>query len=269
MTKLKDGWHDLPAPDYHAMPAMSSGAIKELTRSPAHCHYYMHDAEYTPPTTAQILGSAFHSYALEYHRDKIATLPDGIDRRTKVGKAAYAEFTETNKGKTIINAEQFAQLQGMMDAIKAHPAASALLSIKGQLREASGLLKAHPDHGFACKIRPDILCRSNALIIDLKSTQSASPEDFPRQIANFQYHLQAAYYCRIAELLDGNHYRFVIIAVEKAPPYGVMCYEIDAIWQAAARIEPLLAQYAECIELDNYPAYNQEIVNPDMPNWMK
>ena len=117
MNQLKDGWHDLPAPDYHKLPAMSSGAVKELTRSPAHCHYYMHDAEYTPPTTAQILGSAFHSYALEYHRDKIATLPDGIDRRTKVGKAAYAEFTETNKGKTIINAEQFAQLQGMMDVV--------------------------------------------------------------------------------------------------------------------------------------------------------
>lgn len=266
---LKDGWHDLPATDYHKLSAMSSGALKELCKSPQHCYHYLHDAEYTPPTEAMLFGSAFHSYALEYHRNQIAALPEGIDRRTKAGKQAYAEALEANEGKTIIKAEQYKLLEQMINAIRAHPAAEALFKIKGQLREASGIY--HDDRlDLACKVRPDILSRHNGLIVDLKTTVSAHPDDFRKTIANGLYYLQAYWYTKIAAALDGKPYRFVIIAVEKSPPFGVMCYEIDALWLKIAKekVEHLLDNFADCVKSNNFPVYGDEIALIEPPAWI-
>ena len=80
-----------------------------------------------------------------------------------------------------------------------------------------------------CRARPDAL-DPNGLIVDLKTSQDASPDAFARTAATFKYHLQAAWY------IDGLHAAgvtpeqtaFAFVVIEKTPPHSVGTYVLDA-----------------------------------------
>jgi hypothetical protein len=63
---------------------------------------------------------------------------------------------------------------------------------------------------------------------------------------------------------------FLLIAVEKDPPYGVAVYQLDEELVEAGRRAYMadLALYASCVERGEWPAYSSEVEVLDAPAWM-
>jgi hypothetical protein len=62
---------------------------------------------------------------------------------------------------------------------------------------------------------------------------------------------------------------FVIVAVEKEPPYAVAVYRVldAAIDAGREQIAGLLKTYATCVALDEWPGYAEQVVDVALPAW--
>ena len=120
--------------------------------------------------------------------------------------------------------------------------------------------------------RPDWLLDDGSVIVDLKTTEDASPRGFQRSVAQYAYHQQAAWYLHGLEQASGIcPAQFVFVAVEKKPPYAVGVYAADAEmikagWEAAERN---LERIAECRAANHWPGYGEDIQPISLPPWMR
>jgi exodeoxyribonuclease VIII len=101
----------LPEAEYHAIKALGSSAIKSMAVSPA--YFQQKQAEVSEVKEALLIGSMFHQLVLEPDRDEFIAAPD-VDRRTKEGKAAYAEFLENCEGKSVLKKADFENVVSMV-----------------------------------------------------------------------------------------------------------------------------------------------------------
>lgn len=179
-----------------------------------------------------------------------------------------AQWMQNNGERTVLSEEQWTQLHAMRDAVMAHPAAGALL--KGCPGKAEqSVYWIDPETGVLCRCRPD-WWRDDDLLVDLKTTEDASPEGFAKSIANWRYDVQDAYYQDGVKLATGRTPRgFVFIAVEKKPPYAVAVYRLDDesrdLGRAQYRAD--LNRYAECMTSGNWPGYSGRIEPISVPAW--
>lgn len=265
----KLGLHsDMPNETYHRAPGISASGLKAIQRSPA--HYKWHRDHPTPPTPAMQLGTAFHSLVLEPDTfdDLYVVAPEDINRRTTIGKEQWAEFETLAVGKTVLKAEQLAHLTRMRDAVMSHPFASILLDVESGPAETSGFW-INEETKKLCKFRPDKINEPHFSLIDLKTAVDASYSGFAKAVSNFGYMMQAAWYLEGARQTGLHAHRFVFIAVEKEPPYGIGIYSLgksefqfgDISWQHALTI------YAECHDTDTWPCYPPEPRVLTVPAW--
>lgn len=217
----------VPMHSYLGWDAVSSHDCKLMLRSPE--HYAHAKAKDVIRSQAMNFGTACHTWVLEGPEAAAATIavkPDDIDRRTKVGKERFAEFEKSAGGKTIISGSDARHIARIKGNISNHELASEYLDLCDK-REWSCLAK-HNTTGLALRGRPDAFCQE--LVIDLKTTQDASPDAFSKSIQAFGYHIQAFAYLFMLRQLGAivSTARFAFIAVEKLPPYQVEVYELDA-----------------------------------------
>lgn len=116
---------DLDELDYHADPAMSSGKLKWLQRSPAHYKASFHGGGTTKEMT---FGGAFHIAALE---------PDMACRIVVDSKVTPADrdFADS-KGYRLITKDEDQTIQDMLESLWAHETASKLIG-RAKHHEAS------------------------------------------------------------------------------------------------------------------------------------
>lgn len=260
--------------DYHRHPAVSKSHLDQVARSPLHywARYVDPNRVEQEPTAAMTIGSALHTHVLELDTwdNRYVTMPEGIDRRTKQGKAEWEAFSVASSGRTVLSKTDAELVMKMGHAIYAHPAAAMLLGLPGKAEttwmwtdEASGL---------QCKCRPDWLTDDHGLIVDLKTTEDASPTGFRKSIGNFRYHVQAAWYLNGVEAATGTRpEQFIFVCVEKKPPHAVAVYAADAEMIAAgakqARLD--LDTLAVCKAADAWPGYSDQIETISLPGWMR
>lgn len=254
---------------YRAWDAVNQSTLWTFRRSPAHARYaFLHpDA-----TDATDLGSAIHVVLLEPAEleNRFAVRPPGIDRRTNVGKAQWAEFELASVGKTILESrDAYETLLGIRDALADHPLAFDLLTKPG-LTEISALWRSDET---ACKGRIDRLTSYGGWTwaIDVKSTNDASRDAFARSCVNYGYYLQAAFYLDGLETIDPRDRRFAFIAVEKKPPYAMAVYEPDIVFLEAGRDEYArhMRTWRSCIASGRWPGYPAEIETLTAPFWFE
>ena len=251
--------------DYHKGPGTSKSQLDQFAKSPAH---YL--ASLTTPrkeTPAMRIGSIFHGLVLEPERVKIAVAPQ-CDKRTKEGKATWEAFCIENAGAEIVTADEGEMLNGMVASVRAHPAASRLLSGPGI---AEGSCWWHDERsGELCRCRPDFYRQDLGIIVDLKSTEDASPESFARSIAKYGYHRQNAMYVDGVESATGDFVKgFVFVVTEKAAPYCTAVYSLDMQGVEAGRVEykRLLLDLADCKAAKKFTGYSDRIETISMPAW--
>lgn len=263
---------DLPAEVYHSIHAMSAGGLKRMKQSPAHFYGLQLDPnrpEPGEPTPALKNGTMVHCAIFEpasFH-DRYVVRPDGLDMRTKEGKA----WAATVAGMEIITAEQMNAAKGQREALLALPEIASLLA--DGVGESSAFW-IDETTGELCKCRPDWVSPAGdgVVIVDGKTCVDASPEGFSKAIWNFAYHLQAAWYADGYEKATGKTvHGFVFAAVESAWPHAAAAYMLgdDVLDRARAENRRLLNLYAECKRTGVWPGYGSQISLINLPRWAR
>lgn len=266
--------------DYHDSPGISKSGLDHMERSPL--HYWHHKNNPEEPTTAMRIGSAFHTLVLEPEKfkEEIVIIPK-IDRRSAAGKAAYTAIQQSGEGKTLISQAELENIQKMRDAVFYNAAAAKILA-KGVAEQS--IYHIHEDLNVLCKCRPDWLIDMGDtwVVVDLKSTTNAHPEDWAKSAYNFRYHVQSGFY---TDLIEGCTNKpvssFMFIVCEKDPPYGTAIYHSTSHFVNQGRIDYLhnLRTYKFCLENEKkakeegrkyeWPGYGDYIQNINLPGWAK
>jgi hypothetical protein len=223
---------NLSMSDYQSLNALSRSGVCDLLKS--FNTYTFNKLNPKERTSAMKLGSAIHDYVLENKTfgQRYMVAPK-CDRRTKEGKALWAEFEVKAEGLELLTEDDFNTCAEIGNACNNHPVASKLL--KSEDREIS-LVGQYLINGetIAVKCRFDLLLSVDGLVYacDLKSCQSAISDDFSRDISTMNYHIQAAFYLDMLNAYLVANKRnpaqsFMFIAAEKSGPFEIAVYELD------------------------------------------
>lgn len=164
-----------------------------------------------------------------------------------------AEADALKAGKIPLALAEMDEIRTAAAALRAHPFAAPMLA---DSKKEVSLFWMDDDIGL-CKARFDMLT-PRGVIGDLKSTRSADPEFFRREIAwNRKYWIQAAWYYRGACTLGLSIEEFVFIALELSAPFGVTLHVMDAaeLQSLQKKVAPLAVQWAQCLQSGVYPSY--------------
>ena len=242
--------------EYRAFPALNQSAAKKLLEgSPAHYQAYMNAPH--EETKAMRFGTFVHAAVLEPHtlNDLYATSPE-CDRRTTIGKAAWAEFSTLNAGKTILDAEESAI--GHLVASSARHA----LKIHGVEFDATEVMYHVDYNGVPLKAAIDGV--AGDYLWDIKTTGhgEANAAGMLKTIRNYRYNLQAYWYRLVYELATGKRplgFRFLFI--EKEPPFAWSVCEIgpELMSWAVSDFEKAVSLYRECSASGVWPAYPDDV----------
>lgn len=254
---------------YHAHPALSHSRLKLMGRSPA--HFLHHITAERETSEALDFGKLFHASILEPEtvEHEFAVLPDSIDRRTKVGKAEYAAFIESAQGRTVVTQDQKDLAERMAEAISLDPSANEIVFdavATGRIEEAH--VWTDGIHSIERKAKMDAVLKDGS-VLDIKTTSDASPSAFSRSILSYGYHTQAAFYAD-AMLASGTEMRrFVIVAIEKTPPFAIGVYVLDrpAIDAGRRRVDEWISTYLDCKSRNVWPGYTPSPRLISIPTW--
>jgi ATP-dependent exoDNAse (exonuclease V) beta subunit len=214
-------------------------------------------------------GTAVHTALLQ--PDEFAqryALAEKIDRRTKEGKAAAAAWEERNAGKIPLDPDNWQAVQTAVANVKAFGPAADL--IKAFTDTELTALWRDPS-GLRIKGRIDAVAEVDGLtyLVDLKTTRSASRDDFAKSIAVFGYHRQLANYAAGLRAHGVNVEDAYVIAVENEPPHAVAVFRVrqDTLAIGEESLRKIIEAYAECERLDVWPGYPQEVQEIALPEW--
>jgi len=250
--------------EYHGKTKYeSSSTVRKVLTSPKK---YLHDktAE-SVPTKAMEEGTAVHTFFLENElfKNRYCFKPKAFNGRTKEGKQWMEEHSHLN----ILGAEWEENLIHMNHSFLASPA-KMIYDMEG-LTELSFF--SEDLGGIRAKCRPDWISHDKNIVVDLKTTQDASPKGFQKSIANFGYHIQASFYLRVLQNLGFDSYDFIFIAIEKTAPFCVGVYRasMEMLEEGNKKVDEAIDKILWCKENDSYPDYTpNEIETISLPPWM-
>jgi len=222
LNEPDQGWHKKRIKNLGPFAYLSYSRVKTLMTSMyAFKRRYIlgHKSEDTP---ARILGRIIHKALLE---------PEDFLKKYKVqpdfsGKGKKARTAEWFEGLAIdaivLTQKQADSVLFMIDSVRNHSEASEIL--KGCNFETHGYYKdPRLDQWFYGII--DFM--KSSIVGDLKSCASAHPENFGKDIFNYEYFIQSAIYLDIFNGLQQTKLEhFPIIAVENCEPFTTMVYRM-------------------------------------------
>lgn len=264
------GIYDLPDDVYHADPVAggslsSTGARKLLPPScPAR---FLHDRENPEQKAVFDFGSAAHKLILE--SGPTIRVVDADDWRTIAAKQQRDEARAA--GQVPILRDDYARIQDMVDAIRAHPFAYRLFDPALGGRAEQSLF--WEGDGIWKRARLDWLPARDeferVIVPDYKTCASADPGALAKAVANFGYHQQAAWYIEAVEAVADVTAQFVFVAQEKTPPYLVTVFELDreALRAGRERNARACEIYRDCTAAGVWPAYSSDVELIALPRW--
>jgi len=299
--------YDLPFPDYLALPAASSHALKTLLeKSPLHAR-----SAQNKPSEAKSLGTLTHAMLLtpDKWRNEVLIKPTA-NRATNAGKAALVEwmlgavgdpgheavepFVSAKMadgkrfdamlvalepllaatGKDVVSADKVPIAERMVESVLSKDIGRTIF--ESGIPEST-MMAIDPHRGVLCKIRPDWLPDGHDVIVDLKTAASASFKDFSRAAYLFGYDIQAALYRRIyAQVCLAAKPSFIHVVVENEPPYDCAIYEMDkeALESGNRKVRHALDIWAQCEKSGYWPGIGYDytereyrIESLSLPKW--
>lgn len=288
-----------PDPEYRKAEGLSQSAMKEVLRSPAHyMARYGPEAEPFIPTTSMLMGTAVHARVLEPEtfdaqfcsRDQYRGEPtvaelqehltaEGIEFKKSAKKPellalAYPDGVPQDP-RTAFNIDDWRSVMGMADALRTHDLAGMWFCPSQQdyrkHNEVSVYSKAQT--GQILKARLDRLqfgSGSRLQILDLKTSDSASPHEFKRKVSSLSYDLQAAWYTRLAqEAFPGFEVEFLFVVVERSRPHGIRVFRASEslIANGQRKMDRALEKFSQCSAINLWDGYDPEITDLELPSW--
>ena len=258
----------MPFSDYLALPGVSKHELDLVAKSPAHYQ----EAKLHPPETtpAMHFGTAAHTWILEEDKapEEIVVAPK-VDRRTKSGKEAWAEFEAMAGTRTVVTSEDAHHLAKMASAVRSHKIARTLL--QARTHTETSVQWQDPRTEELCRCRPDLITPD--FIVDLKTTFDASRAAFAKTVHKYRYHVQAAYYldgCKHHQLVSEGA-TFLFVVVERKPPYGVAVYALthEDLERGRFQYERDLTRYSHCRKSGHWFGYTETIDYIQLPSYAR
>jgi hypothetical protein len=259
-SDLAPGIHSLPAERYFAASGVSKSMLDLLAdKTPAHLKAYL-DGEREKETAAMQFGTVLHRALLEpdTYRGAFHIRPEGMRFTTKDGIAWQAAHND----KPILSLTEAKQIDAMVWNVHNHPFAKRLLA--GGLPEQS--IFVLDDHGTLRKSRLDMLTQGT-VVPDIKTCESASLDNFERNISKYRWHVQAAYYIDNCKLAGIEKTAFFFVCVEKTPPFAVRCLQLvdEAVNIGRTLYQRDIQIYRNCVESGEWPAWESGFSEASLP----
>lgn len=147
----------------------------------------------TEQTDALRFGCAFHDLLLlpEEFADRYHVTPAGFSRAQTVKQAGEIAAYEQAiaEGLTIVSDAEMKQIAGMVQAVRDHPNANAILS--AGVAEMT-LAWQDEETGVWLRVRPDFIAFGRPIGINVKSTADASHAGFQSDVTKYRYAQSAA-----------------------------------------------------------------------------
>jgi hypothetical protein len=281
----------IDADDYHGNPDLlpgpslsSSGAKTILDWSPFH---FWASSPLNPDRPEEdekphfAVGRAAHDVLLLEDRwaDFYHVLPEGYSAaHTKKWAAEICEHEAAREaGKTVLRHQDAEIVTRVAAALRANPVAMNALrngvpevTLAWQDAETGAWLRARPD------FLPNSVVRGAALraVPDLKfmSPTYCKPRGFQKAIADFGYHISAAFYAEgIAQVYGKPPTNWLHIVAEKDFPFTVSLYELPAedIERGAFLMRKAVRTFADCLAADRWPSWADEPQSIGLPHWSR
>lgn len=279
---MKDGiYTDITIEDYHANAThISSTQIKIAKRSLKEYYWVKEGKIKQEDKTCFSFGNAFELALLDKSgfAEKVAIKEDSKWIAEALAIKAYdkprssghyqkrlAEFEEANKGKYIINdtgKESWETIQAMLESCYADKV------IQGLIRNTEyqlSLFWTDDQTGVQLKTRPDICKRQKQVLINVKTTEDGSPKGFSKDLANFDYPLQACMEISgclatgAMEKVDAYYW----LVVEKVAPYNATVYQFDEsdIKASMVELDFIIEKIRKAREEKMFPGYSDRADN--------
>jgi len=272
---MKTGLHTMTAAQYHADPApepsLSCGIAKILlAQSPYHAmlaHPRL-NASYKPEDASSRLdlGSAAHALLLERDDSRIAWVPYD-DWRTNAAKEQRDQAH--NKGLMPVLTKHQPQLQQMVVIARQFLFDSELGDILDTGTAEQTIVWEETVNGkkIWCRARADLVSEDRRILVDYKSTDSAAPNTFIRQIGNMGYDVQSEFYTRGLHRVSSVEPRFILFVQEIESPYACSLVALSNAYKeiAESKVNRALELWAECLHSKQWPSYDHRIHYAEPP----
>jgi len=261
---------------YHAdTTRLSNSMLNILKRSPKlFFKYYIAKSLAIPEASESMaLGSMVHTMILEpdSFKDRYRFKPE-CDRRTKEGKAIYAEFLDSLPERCeIVSSDDFAKATECVQSLIAHDDLKQILKATWESRIVEKRIDFEID-GVDMRSKLDYLSLRAGVILDIKTTKDASPDEFAKSILNYGYHRQAAIYREAVLKQHGVACRFMFAVVSTEQPHEVAIYEPSesVMDDGYTEVVYLLREFKARSESGNWlSSWSNGIVPIELPKWYK
>lgn len=242
--------------EYNALEGIRRSDLWVIKQSPMHFRYHMDHPETSSPSLA--FGRAMHKYILEPEtfNEEFAIAPI-VDRRTKDGKAEYADFLNTLGDRAVLTFDDMERIgemkRSLMQNTEVVDIMNHIISIESPFTWTDGKT------GEKCKVKTDMIVDVNGMpyIVDYKTTTSCADRAFERSVKKYGYDFQAGMYSEGVEVSTLEAHGFIFVAQEKDAPYASRVYYCDDYFVEYGRrmFHDLLNIYHECRVNDDWYGY--------------
>jgi hypothetical protein len=237
---------------YHKDRRISASKLKIFWRSPKDFYerFIQDPPRIVEPTPAMVLGSAVDCRVFTPDRFD-STFIVCRDGRTKEGKEDAARCFEA--GLVRLTKDQYDKSKAMADAVLAEPVIAEMIA-DGDKQLAIAWSEFGLEFRMMCDLylaRPD---QSSDLVLDLKTTDDPSPENWIRggvygPVPKFQYDLQLATYDAGLFQYTGRPTSQGFIVVGSAEPHDVYLYDLGGWLEIGrAKRKKAVEDYLRCLE---------------------
>lgn len=256
---------------YHADPALSYSACKQILRSPAYYRWYQdHPRPYKPSFN---FGNAIHAMLLGMGAQVVVVPRELCAKNGNVSTNAAKEWKAAAiaAGHHVVSQDEYDRIRWMADAVNDHDEARNLIG--GHGTDEVSMWWNDPRTGIRCRGRADRILHDGT-IVDYKSARTADPgyEGFGKVAQEYGYAIQGYSYPvgwqtanRLASPPD-----FVFVVQEKEPPFSVSVQEMGMAEDAAGRMlyEEAVDTYIECTKTGVWPhPYGNGRHILSLPDW--
>lgn len=221
---------ELTNEQYHALDGISASDVK-IVHAKSIAHWKNKRYKASPILD---IGSAIHAEILEPSEALVVRGPE-----TRRGKAwTEAKEEADSQGKILLTEGDHDLVMAVVESVRMEPRVMRMINDPSCIKEQS-IINTCPQTGLTLKCRPDALLPTRA-VLDVKTTQDASPRGFAKSVRGFGYDLQAAFYIYACNLENFDVQQFAFIAVEKEPPYAVAIHTLDMEYLTWAKNQVML-----------------------------
>jgi hypothetical protein len=224
------------------------------------------------PTDSMKLGSAIDCAVLDWPEFERLYRPK---RERGEGYLAYNRGLETD-GFKLVSKDQHDLAIKSAQLVRNHPLLAPIIEAGEKHKAFYWTENGHP---FKAELDCVFIHNGTAYVLDIKSSDSAHPDDFLRKVLKYRYHYQGAFYSDIffTEQLKSLWnvervlYYWPVLQTKGVP--NLTIYSPSDWMMEAGRREYMNDEVAifNAFETGQWPAYaaHDEVLTLDLPNWYK